>query len=97
MGEYANKVVLIEDSPKPPKRRYTITPAVICNAKNIFLFVSGEEKGRLLRKCLENPEPVNIMPVKLILKANIVLDDAARAELVVSDYVQQDLIEFFRL
>ncbi|MFW6005846.1 MAG: 6-phosphogluconolactonase [Candidatus Bipolaricaulota bacterium] len=44
LNENSPKFLLIEDSPKPPKKRVTISPQLIRESTHPFLFFIGEEK-----------------------------------------------------
>ncbi|KAL3315350.1 hypothetical protein Ciccas_006015 [Cichlidogyrus casuarinus] len=44
----------IQDSPKPPPERVTMTLPVICNSRNIVFIVTGEGKADILKKLLKD-------------------------------------------
>ncbi|HWD21023.1 MAG TPA: 6-phosphogluconolactonase [Verrucomicrobiae bacterium] len=45
--------VYVDNSPKPPPRRITLTYAAICAAKNVWALVAGEGKEEALRQSLK--------------------------------------------
>ena len=59
------KVIFVNNSPKLPTKRISITPQVVRKAKNLILFVDGEQKGMIVAKALKNPDKVSEMPVRL--------------------------------
>jgi len=79
LNEIKKTVIAIEDSPKPPSKRITITKKVIKTAKNIVLMAEGEAKGEVLAKALLDPENINELPVRLTIgnRATWVLDQDA--------------------
>ena len=79
LNEIKKTVIAIEDSPKSPSKRITITKKVIKTAKNIVLMAEGEAKGEVLAKALLDPENINELPVRLTIgnRATWVLDQDA--------------------
>jgi 6-phosphogluconolactonase len=79
LTEWCRQVVPVS-SPKPPKYRLTITPAVLTRAVKIFILATGAEKGQVLLRAFEDIEDVATLPVRLVLpQAVLLLDtDAAR-------------------
>ena len=59
---------------KPPPESLTITPRVIQSAESTFLFASGQEKGRILAKALEQSDDIVSILFRLVLGATWVLD-----------------------
>jgi 6-phosphogluconolactonase len=49
-------VAYVEDSPKPPPRRVTLTFPVINHASRIVFVAAGKEKQDALKKVLDSPE-----------------------------------------
>lgn len=49
-------VAPIEDSPKPPKSRITITLPVICHAHHITFVVEGSTKAKVIKTIMERPD-----------------------------------------
>uniref|UniRef100_A0A0N5A9M4 Ribosomal RNA-processing protein 4 n=1 Tax=Syphacia muris TaxID=451379 RepID=A0A0N5A9M4_9BILA len=47
-------VVYVNDSPKPPLRRITITLPVVCNARNIAFISTGEGKADIVKSILKD-------------------------------------------
>ena len=64
------KFLLVADSPKPPKRRMTISPGAIRHSTYPFLFFLGEEKQNA-HKCFMNDETTYYdCPCKLALSGS---------------------------
>lgn len=49
--------------------RITITPRMICNAKNIFFLVKGEGKAEIIRRVLETDTGKKELPARIFLEA----------------------------
>lgn len=49
-------VAYVEDSPKPPPRRITLTFPVINHASRIVFVTAGKEKQEALKSVLDSPE-----------------------------------------
>ena len=58
-------------------KRLTITPRVIRSAQSVFVFVCGEEKGKLLATAFDEPENYYHMPVRLTMGRDWLLDETA--------------------
>jgi 6-phosphogluconolactonase len=56
LSEAAGWVAYIEDSPKPPSHRITLTLPVINHAARVVFVATGEGKQETLRKVLDEPE-----------------------------------------
>lgn len=57
----------INDSPKPPPRRITISPAQIRKAKEVWLVFRGKEKQKALECFFDKKTGVRECPAKLVL------------------------------
>lgn len=66
--------------PKAPNNRLTITPKVIKNAHNIFLFARGGIKGEILSRALLKKIPDDF-PVRFTLDGTWILDSDAAQEI----------------
>ena len=72
--------VLPAIAPKNPAKRLTITPPIIKSASSVFLLATGAEKGAVLSSAFTNPKDVETLPVRLVLNATWILDEAANLE-----------------
>ena len=79
LNETKLSVVTINNAPKPPPKRITITPRVIKSAKNIIVMGVGREKGKALAMALQDQENINKLPVRLTIgeKSTWILDREA--------------------
>lgn len=68
-------------SPRPPRRRLTITPPVIAAAREVLVMVRGAAKASLLARVLEGPQDPERYPVQLAIGGRWLVDDAAVTEL----------------
>ena len=75
-----NKFIFVKNCPKLPSERFTITPRVIQNARNVILLVNGKKKGAILVKALENQNNFFELPVRLTLGRTWFLDKIAFKE-----------------
>jgi 6-phosphogluconolactonase len=71
------KFVYVNDSPKWPSERYTITRRVIQSARNVIVMAAGKKKGNVLTRSLEDPNNFMELPVRLTIGRTWVLDKAA--------------------
>lgn len=60
------KFVLLENSPKPPLRRMTATPALIAEAQVGLLLFFGADKGQALKHFFNRQLSISECPAKLI-------------------------------
>jgi 6-phosphogluconolactonase len=76
-------VAPIEDSPKPPMKRITLTLPVINHALRVAFIAAGKEKVDMISRIIDHPEQG--LPSSLVRPANGTLywfsDDAATAKL----------------
>lgn len=56
LNEESKNVAAIEDSPKPPPRRITVTKPVIQAAKHVTFVAEGAGKAAILKDVFEHPE-----------------------------------------
>lgn len=63
-------------SPKPPHHRLTITPAVITQARYLFVLATGPVKAAVLCDALKTPNDFATLPARLVLNATWLLDNA---------------------
>jgi 6-phosphogluconolactonase len=58
--ETTRLVVGVEDSPKPPPQRITLTLPAIQRSREVWLLVSGAEKADAVAAALGGADPVSI-------------------------------------
>jgi 6-phosphogluconolactonase len=79
-------VVAVNDSPKPPASRLTLTLAALAGA-DLFVAAFGKSKAAVAREALE--EPGSLLPVGLAARAartaTFLLDSAAASDLAAID------------
>ena len=61
--------------------RISLTAPVLSAARQVIFLVSGQEKNQALRRLMDDEEPVERTPARLVRPANevIILADAAAA------------------
>lgn len=72
-----DKKAQVSEGPLPYKSRITITKQVLDEAKNIFLMVTGLEKGLAATKAFQESESILSCPVKLVLNRFWLMDEDA--------------------
>jgi 6-phosphogluconolactonase len=81
LSERRRIVAVIEDSPKPPPRRLTLTRPVLASAEQVVIVALGQGKAAVMREALEDPD--SALPVALVARearrATVLLDDDAAA------------------
>jgi 6-phosphogluconolactonase len=79
LGERTRSVVAVEDAPKPPPRRLTVTMPVVERARTLCVAAFGSEKAPVMRGALD--DPMADTPVARALRAArdtwVMLDDQA--------------------
>jgi 6-phosphogluconolactonase len=79
LAEERRYVAAVEDSPKPPPRRLTLTLPVLRAAQVLAVVAMGEAKAAVMREALDDPG--SSLPVSLALRAAaravVLLDPAA--------------------
>lgn len=78
LDEHEHKVLVVRDSPKPPKIRLSIGPRVVANAKAIFVLAAGRGKAAALAAGLAAESP---LPVALAKRGRFFLDAEAASQL----------------
>ncbi len=64
------RLVVVAQSPQPPKIRLTLTFPVINQAANIYFFVNGEDKAPALQSILEGPRDLQKFPAQAVQPTN---------------------------
>lgn len=70
-------VAAVVDSPKPPRRRLTITPRVIREARETVVMVTGADKADAVARALEGDVFAPQVPAMLLRPADWYLDQPA--------------------
>jgi 6-phosphogluconolactonase len=84
-------VAPINDSPKPPPERITLTLPVVNHAKSVVFVTAGEGKQEMVQKIIE--QPALQLPCQLVQARQVhwFVDDAAAGKLNKSSYGQYKL------
>ncbi len=81
--ETTRLVMAVEDSPKPPPRRITLTLPAIQRSREVWLIVSGSGKADAVAAAINGADPVEVPAAGAVGKEATVwlLDEAAAANL----------------
>jgi 6-phosphogluconolactonase len=81
--ETVRQVVGVEDSPKPPPLRITLTLPAIQRSREVWLLVAGEEKAEAVAEAIHGANPVDIPAAGAIGREHTIwfLDKAAASKL----------------
>lgn len=81
--ETQRMVVGVEDSPKPPPRRITLTLPAVCRSRQVWLVVSGAAKAGAVAAALDGADPDQVPAAGAVGREATVwlIDAAAAAEL----------------
>jgi 6-phosphogluconolactonase len=81
--ETSRLVVGVEDSPKPPPRRITLTLPAIQRSREVWLLVSGAEKAEAVAAAIGGADPVSVPAAGAVGREDTVwfLDNQAAAKL----------------
>lgn len=80
VGETDRMVVGVEDSPKPPPRRITLTLPAVRRSRQVWLVVSGEAKADAVAAAVRGADPLEVPAAGAIgTEATIWLLDSAAA------------------
>lgn len=74
-------VAFINDSPKPPPQRITMTYPLINNARHSIFAVAGKGKADIIRKIFSEKEDFPAVRVKALEKVHWLLDEQSASEL----------------
>jgi 6-phosphogluconolactonase len=66
LAERRRSVAVVEDSPKPPPRRLTMTLPVLVGAETVLVVALGGAKAEVVRAALEDPD--SPLPVALLAR-----------------------------
>ncbi|OGF09278.1 MAG: 6-phosphogluconolactonase [Candidatus Eisenbacteria bacterium RBG_16_71_46] len=81
LAERSRRVGLVEDSPKPPPRRITVTPRVLDEARVVLVLATGPEKAAAVARALEGEAAPNEVPARLVRGRDWYIDRAAASGL----------------
>jgi 6-phosphogluconolactonase len=81
LGEEKRRFAYVEDCPKPPARRITITPPAIRSAERTLVVVSGAAKAAAVARALAEDGSVEETPARLVRDALWMIDEAAASAL----------------
>lgn len=81
--ETTRQVVGVENSPKPPPRRITLTLPAVARSREVWLVVSGQEKAEAVAAAIGGADPDSVPAAGAVgRKATVwLLDEAAASEL----------------
>jgi 6-phosphogluconolactonase len=81
--EQTRQVVAVEDSPKPPPLRITLTLPAIQRSREVWLLVAGAEKAEAVAAAIGGADPVSIPAAGAVGREHTVwfLDSGAAGEL----------------
>ncbi len=81
--ETTRLVVGVEDSPKPPPRRITLTLPAIARSREVWLMVSGSAKAEAVAAAVSGADPVSVPAAGAVGREQTVwlLDNEAAAKL----------------
>ena len=74
------RVAAIDDAPKPPPKRMTITPPVIARARSIVVLVTGVEKAAMVARALGGALDPKSVPAQLARQGTWIVDQAAAGQ-----------------
>lgn len=74
-------VALVDDGPSPHRRRLTLTPPALREARRVFVLAAGAAKAPAVAAALQGRGPVEACPARLVADAHWLLDRAAAAGL----------------
>lgn len=74
-------VIVVRDSPKPPPNRWSLTPRVLADAREIVTIVSGTGKADATRRALEGEWRPTDTPAQLARRGTWFVDSAAASRL----------------
>ena len=67
--EHDRRVAVVEDSPKPPPRRLTLTPRAFAEARRVLVVSEGKEKSAAAMRALEVREDARRIPARMLRDA----------------------------
>jgi 6-phosphogluconolactonase len=77
--EALRRVVAVDDSPKPPARRVTLTPRALREARDVVVLASGDAKAEAVWRALRDESDPLAVPGRLVREREWIVDEAAAA------------------
>jgi 6-phosphogluconolactonase len=71
------KIIVVTGAPKPPPRRFSVTPDVIWAARARLVLATGQGKAREVQRALEGDADPALFPLHTVRDATWLLDRAA--------------------
>ena len=81
LDERARRVLAIDDSPKPPPARITVTPPVIEAAHALLMLAAGADKADAVEQALAAEGDLRQCPARLARRGTWIIDTAAAGKL----------------
>jgi len=75
--ERRQRVAAVTDSPRPPRRRLTVTPRAIDEAREVMVLATGSDKAVVLVRVFAEEPDVAAIPAGLLREAKWLVDRAA--------------------
>ena len=79
--ERTRRVAAVLNSPRPPRRRLTLTPRAIEEAAEVMVLAAGSDKAEAMVRVFEDGEDVVEVPARLLRHATWLVDRAAAGRL----------------
>jgi 6-phosphogluconolactonase len=90
VAERKRRVMAVEDAPKPPPRRLTITPRVLGEAGEVAMMAFGADKSGPVASALAEATPPERVPARLVRERDWYLDAAAASRLAAREPVRPE-------
>lgn len=81
LDEAERRTAVVEDAPKPPVRRITLTPPALRSARSLVVLAAGRRKAAAVRRALEGDVGVAACPARIARGGIWVLDREAASRL----------------
>lgn len=81
VSETGRRAVAIDDSPKPPPQRITVTPRVLAEARAVCVLAAGEGKAAAIARAHDPRTQASDCPAALVREGEWYIDRAAASRL----------------